>query len=119
MSDPESPKPPDGLTPEQIRLFERLSERVVKLRLTMPAVLFLESVRPLNFIGSQVMIFFAPMVHVLFAAHEYTLLQQALERRETIGYLVDLLEAKDHAEQERERAERQAKRVARRSKRTK
>lgn len=119
MNEPGLPPPPEYLTPEQIRLFERLSERVVKMRLTMPAVLFLESVRPLNFIGSQVMIFFAPIVHALFAAHEYTLLQQALERRETIGYLVDLLEAKEQVEQERERAERRAQKSAKRSKRTK
>ncbi len=116
MSEPGWPPPPEALTPEQIRLFDRLSERVVKMRLTMPAVLFLESVRPLNFIGSQVMLFFAPMVHALFAAHEYTLLQQALERRETIGYLVDLLEAKEQVEQERERAERRTKKAAKRTK---
>jgi hypothetical protein len=117
MSESARPTPPDYLTPEQLALFDRLSERVVKLRLTMPAVLFLESTRPLNFIGSQVMVFFAPMVHALFAAREYNLLQQALERRETIGFLVDLLEAKEQAEQERERSERQAKKAATRKKR--
>ena len=108
---PDRPAPPDYLTPEQIELFERLAARVVKLRLTVPAVLFLESVRPLNFVGSQVMVFFAPMVHALFTARDYDRLQAALERRETIGYLVDLLEAKEQLELERERAERRKKRT--------
>ena len=116
MSEPVLPPPPDFLTAEQIRLFERLSDRVVKLRLALPAILFLESVRPLNFIGSQVMLFFAPMVHALLAAHEYDQLQKALEHRETIGFFADLLEAKEQVETERERAERRAHKAARRSK---
>ena len=106
---PDKATPPEYLTPEQLELFERLSARVVKLRLSVPAMLFLESVRPLNFVGSQVMVFFAPMVHALFTARDYDLLQAALERRETIGFLVDLLEAKEQAETERERAERRKK----------
>jgi hypothetical protein len=110
------PAPPDYLTPEQVQLFERLSARVVKLRLTVPAMLFLESVRPLNFVGSQVMVFFAPMVHALFTARDYDLLQTALERRETIGYLVDLLEAREQVEFERERAEKRVRKAAKRSK---
>lgn len=113
----EIPKPPEFLSAEQVRLFERLADRVVKLRFTLPAMVFLESVRPLNFVGSQAMLFFAPMVHALFAGHEYDLLQQALERRETLGYLADLLEAKDEAETEREKAEKKARKNARRAKR--
>jgi hypothetical protein len=118
VSDHVLPPPPDYLTPEQLKLFDRLSDRVVKMRMTVPAMLFLESTRPLNFIGSQAMLFFAPMVHALFAAHEYNLLQQALERRETLGYLADLLEAKEQVESERERAEKQVRKAAKERKRT-
>lgn len=98
------PMPPDYLSQEQIELFDRLTALVARKRLTAPAILFLESVRPLNFIGSQVMLFFAPMVHALFTAYQYDLLQQALERRETLGYLTDLLEFKEEtaAREERE-----------------
>jgi hypothetical protein len=97
-------KPPDFLTKEQIELFERLADKVVERRLAMPAILFLESVRPLNFIGSQAMLFFQPMLRSLFTLRDYDLIQQALERRETVGYLADLLEAKDEVLVERERA---------------
>ncbi|MBU0692455.1 hypothetical protein KKC97_07690 [bacterium] len=90
-----APMPPGYLTREQIELFDRLASLVVKKRLTAPAILFLESVRPLNFVGSQAMLFFAPMVHALFTVQQYDLIQKALERRETLGYLTDLLECKE------------------------
>ena len=86
---------PDYLSPEQLELFSKLADKVVGLGFALPTVLFLETMRPMNFIGSQVMVFFAPMVKAFFTAREYDLLQQALERRETLGYLTDLIEAKD------------------------
>ena len=89
------PTPPEYLTEEQIKLFDKLASFTAKKRLTAPAILFLESVRPLNFVGSQAMLFFAPMVHALFTVHQYDLIQKALERRETIAYLMDLLEYKE------------------------
>lgn len=100
-------KPPDFLTPEQIGLFDQLADKVIERRLAMPAILFLESVRPLNFIGSQAMLFFQPMLRSLFTLRDYDLIQQALERRETIGYLADILEAKDEVIAEKERAMKQ------------
>jgi hypothetical protein len=83
------------LSEEQIKLFDKLAVQVTKRRLTVPAILFLESVRPLNFVGSQAMVFFAPMIHAFFTARQYDLIQQALEHRETIAYFIDLLELKE------------------------
>ena len=100
------PTPPEYLTVEQIKLFDKLASFVVKKRLTTPAILFLESVRPLNFVGSQAMLFFAPMVHALFTAQQYDLIQKALERRETLGYLTDLLEYREEAVAQSEKEER-------------
>ena len=119
------PPPPEYLTQEQIDLFEKLSNAITRRRLTTPAVLFLESVRPLNFIGSQAMVFFAPMVHALFTARQYDLIQQALEHRETIAWLLDLLEAKEEiaAAEEKEikkkaREEKRARRERKQQRRT-
>lgn len=94
---------PDYLSPEQLELFAKLADKVVTLGFALPAVLFLESLRPVNFIGSQVMLFFAPMLRTWFTLREYDLLQQALERRETLGYLADLIEARDEVEQARQK----------------
>ena len=94
---------PDYLSPEQIELFDRLADKVVGLGFALPAVLFLESMRPVNFIGSQVMVFFAPMLRTWFTLREYDLIQQALERRETLGYITDVIEAKDLVRIQKER----------------
>jgi hypothetical protein len=116
-------QPPEYLSEEQVKLFDKLSDLVAKKRLTMPAILFLESVRPLNFVGSQAMLFFAPMVHALFTARQYDLIQQALEQRETLAYLIDLLEFKEIEATKREKElrtqfkqEKKAKREARKKK---
>ena len=39
---------------EQRELLEKVAMQVVKRRLTVPAILFLEMYKPLNFLGSQV-----------------------------------------------------------------
>lgn len=109
------PDPPTVLSAEQVELFAKLSDAVVRRRLTVPAVIFLESVRPLNYIGSQVMVFFSPFAHALFETRQYDLVRQALENRETLGYLCDLLEAKETAQNEQERAQKAAQKAARTS----
>lgn len=40
------------LPSQQVQLFERLADRVVGLGFALPAVLFLETMRPVNFVGS-------------------------------------------------------------------
>ena len=83
------------LSPEQLRLLQRLASKVVAMRMTTPAILFLESVRPLNYVGSQVMVFFAPVVQIVFSSPEWDQLQQVLEKRESLGYIVGLIEEKE------------------------
>ena len=49
------------LTDQEI--LERIAEWTVERRLTAPAIIFLESHRPLSFVGSQAMIAASPIVH--------------------------------------------------------
>lgn len=79
----------------QVVLARRLAARVVDMGMTVPAILFLESVRPLNFVGSQVMVFFAPLVKGFFGVPEWDEFRMMLERREFIGYLCDLIEEEE------------------------
>ncbi|MBM3330096.1 MAG: hypothetical protein FJY67_11615 [Calditrichaeota bacterium] len=97
------------LTDREQALVERLASRIVELRMATPAILFLESVRPLNYVGSQVMVFFAPVVRGFFGMPEWDEFRRILEHRESIGYLVDLIEAKENLileEEAKSRAER-------------
>lgn len=85
----------EELTERQKVLITKLADWTVRKRMTTPAILFLESVRPLNFVGSQVMVFFAPVVNVVFNMPEWNELQAVLERRESIAYVLDLIEEKE------------------------
>ena len=72
-----------------------MADKIVEKRMTTPAILFLESVRPLNYVGSQVMVFFAPVVQAVFNLPEWDELRRVLERRESVAYFLDLLERKE------------------------
>lgn len=105
----------EGRTPEDEALLDRLAARVVAMRMTVPAILFLESSKPLSFLGSQAMYFFEPMVRAFFSVPEYERFAALLERRETMEALLVKIEEKDAdargAEREakaRRRAERDA-----------
>jgi len=76
--------------PEQRRkeLILRLADGIVKRGLTAPAIFFLESVKPLNFLGSQAMIFFEPIVKTIFPFQAYTEFAVLLEDRQTLEHLI-------------------------------
>lgn len=85
--------------------------------MAVPAILFLESVKPLSFVGSQAMYFFEPMVRALFAVPEYERLAALMERRESVEALLVAIERRDEDERraekerkQRERDERDARR---------
>jgi hypothetical protein len=108
------------LTERQRALLLHLADKVVQLRMTTPAILFLESVRPLNYVGSQVMVFFAPMVRGFFGLPEWDELRLVLERRESIGYFLDLIEAREGdfmVEESKRKAEWKAEKKRRREER--
>ncbi len=88
----ESPHGP--LTDEDHKLLARLAQKVVARRMAVPALLFLGSVRPLNSIASQAMVFLRPLVSGLLNPAEYDRMTEILDRREGIGALMDAIEAK-------------------------
>jgi len=106
----------DELTERQRELLDKLAGKVVRLRMTVPAIMFLESVRPMNYVGSQVMVFFAPLVRGFFGLPEWDEIRLVLEHRESIGYFIDLIEQKEGdvlAEEKRLKDERKAERKRR------
>lgn len=108
----------EGRTPEDEALLDRLATRVVAMRMTVPAILFLESSKPLSFLGSQALYFFEPMVRAFFSVPEYERFAQLLERRETMEALLVKIEEKDAAARSAEReakARRRAERDAARN----
>ncbi len=101
MSEKMFPLPPKGepekgkLTPEQDEVLEKVARKVVEKRMTVPALMFIESVKPLNFIGSQVMVFFEPIVQTLFDFKSYTVFREVIEDRENVEILMQKIEKHD------------------------
>jgi len=96
----------EELSAEEIETLEILAQRVVKMGMAVPAIAFLESVRPLNFIGSQVLLFFRPFIDTAVDGMNlatspfgmsmnmefYNRLQKVLEKRASIEALITRIE---------------------------
>ncbi len=70
---------------------ERLCRIVVGRNLSAPALMALESARPLSFIGSQIMAFFGPLVSVVFSRQDTDRLIRLLERRHSLDLIIDTI----------------------------
>ena len=92
-------------------LIEKVADFIAVRRMGAPALLFLESVRPLSFIGSQVVYFLSPFANVLFAGSEFDEFAALMTERENVGRLIkriDELDEEYHKEQRKiERIKRQ------------
>jgi len=76
--------------------------------MTVPAIFFLESVKPLSFVGSQAMHFFEPFVHAFFPVRDYERFAVMMERRENLEALLVKIENQDDAARREEKAARDA-----------
>ncbi len=88
VDDPQVDAPTD---PER-EVADRLCRAVVERRLTPAALVFLETCRPLNFLGSQALHFFMPLIGLVADAEAATRFAQFLERRGSVDYLAARLE---------------------------
>lgn len=88
--DPPGPAKP---TPEEATLVERVAEEVVKRRMSQPALLFLESSRPLAGVGAAAMHFLQPFVSVVIKQTTWSTLATFLERSGSVEYLCLRIEA--------------------------
>ncbi len=92
----ELPKPEDNpMAEEELAVMDKLAQKVCDRGFTVPAILFLESVKPLNYIGSQTMVFFEPIIQTMFNFRDYDVLRSALEKRESIEVMILKIEKMD------------------------
>jgi hypothetical protein len=84
----------EPFTSEDLALLERVADAVVKRGMTAPATVFLESLGPMNFLGSQALYFLTPIVEWAFNAREVEQVARLLERRDTISRLIIIIDTK-------------------------
>lgn len=98
------------LTEKQAELLDKLAKKVVEYRMTVPAIMFLETVKPLSYIGSQTMVFFEPMVKAVFNVAEYDDFRILMEDRRNVEELLVRIERFDREALDKEKAARKERR---------
>jgi hypothetical protein len=84
-----------GLAPEDRTLLDDLADGIARRRLTPAALFFLESMKPMGYVGSQMMVFLRPMISVVWSnPQRWDQIQRILEQRGSIELLLRRLEAR-------------------------
>ena len=81
-----------AFTPEDLALLEKVARVIVGRGMAMPALLFLESLGPLNFLGSQVLHGLRPFLDLVCDATEMERLAGILERRDSVPRLIAIVQ---------------------------
>jgi extradiol dioxygenase family protein len=91
-------------TEEQIEAVDRVARFLVRFGMTVPAVLAIESMRPLGFVGSQFMHLLTPSIGVFLTTDQWNALASLLEKRRGVDVILDrieLIDAQRHIDPER------------------
>lgn len=89
----------EALTEDDVALLDKIAAAVVDRRMAGPAMLFLESIGPMNFLGSQALHFLTPILNLACETREIERAAHLLERRNAIPRLIALIEARSTAGQ--------------------
>ncbi len=101
-------------TPEAVAdLLGRIARKVVEREMTVPAIMLLETVKPLSFLGSQALVFLNPIVSLIVSSEDYYRFVRLLDDRENIEKLEIAIEEENARETDRRR-EARARRPGRR-----
>ncbi|MFH1421468.1 MAG: hypothetical protein ABIH42_01950 [Planctomycetota bacterium] len=77
---------------EDVELLNKVADYIVKRGLTTPALIFLRSLAPMTYIGSQALHFFKPFLTFLFSEKEYSCFAEIMEHREAPELLSQRIE---------------------------
>tara|TARA_B100000953_G_C17702505_1_gene319311 strand:- start:68 stop:364 length:297 start_codon:yes stop_codon:yes gene_type:complete len=70
------------------QLISNLAEKIVKHGMAVPAIFSLEMVKYMSFIGSQLMVFFGPVITVFIQSESYYKITHLLEERQNVEFLM-------------------------------
>ena len=76
-------------------ILSKFAYRIVDKGMTVPALFFLESTKYVSFIGSQMMVFFGPIMTSFINSEKYYNFSELLEDRDNVEYLLNEIERID------------------------
>jgi len=83
------------VTDEQRATVERVGRFIVRFGLTVPAILTLETLHPLSFVGSQFMYLLSPAVTTFLTQRDWDSMAKLLEHRGGMEYVLQTIERLD------------------------
>jgi hypothetical protein len=95
---PETPSisvPGLSVSAEQAEAVGRVARFIVRFGITVPALLALETVRPLSYVGSQFMHLLSPSIGAFLSATEWNAMAALLEDRKGLDYVLLVIEQQD------------------------
>ena len=85
------------VTEAQAAAVQKMARLIVRYSLTLPAIMALESMRPLAFVGSQFMHVMSPAATMLLPFAEWDQVAELLEDRRGVEYVITIIEDTDAA----------------------
>ncbi|MBF0300707.1 MAG: hypothetical protein HQK51_18480 [Oligoflexia bacterium] len=82
----------EELDPKKLEVLDKIANFVVEKELAPMAIVFLESIRPLHYLGSQAIIFFEPFINILIDQQKIALFREAMEDKRYLEYLINKIE---------------------------
>ena len=73
-------------------IITQLAEKIANHGMSTPAIFFLEMVKYVSFLGSQLMVFFGPIITVFVQGHQYYQIAELLEDRDNVEFLLTEIE---------------------------
>ena len=73
-------------------IIQSFAKKIFDRGMTVPAIFFLEMVRYASFIGSQMLVFFGPVITTFIQSEPYYRLAELLEDRKNVELLITELE---------------------------
>jgi hypothetical protein len=82
-----------AITEEDKIIAQKVATFIVGRKLSAPAIMLLETGRPLNYIGSQFLVFLSPFISIIFSnSKEFDSFTLFLEKRDSIPCIIKHIE---------------------------
>jgi len=82
----------EELQEEELELFDRLAKEIVTRQMTVPALMIIETFKPLNWVGSQLMLLLEPIAVYIFSVKQFQVLRRAFQKRESMEVFATKIE---------------------------
>lgn len=95
----------DKLTEKEKDVLSKIAAWIVKKKLTAIAIMMLEPIKPLGFVGSQALLFFEPFIRILPGTMFTSCVRSGISKRDGIEYLISEIERFESENEQRSQNE--------------